>query len=200
MQFVLRLFSAVVLAVFSAGSFAQSTVYTSSSTFLTVVSPGYYTETFNGLSSASSGSFSFGGFSYVASAPSDIFFSGEFLGTSQIAESLTVTFTSGNVTALGANFFSTDISDAFQSHSLTLSLSDGTVRTFTPISQADSFRGFASAVAINSLVISGTAGTSLYAGLDNLTVGAVSPVPEPTTLALLSAGLMGLRYVRRRNA
>ena len=199
MQSVRRLFSALALAVLSAGAFAQ-TVYTSSAPFLAVVAPGSYTETFNGLSNSSSGSFSSGAFSFVASAPQDIYFSGDFLGASQVGDSLTITFTSGNVTAFGANFFTTDISDAFQPHFLTLSLSNGASITFSPTSQSNSYRGFASAVAISSLVISGTAGTSLYAGLDNLTVGTVSPVPEPTTLALLSAGLVGLRFIRRRRA
>jgi hypothetical protein len=198
MRFVFRLATAITFAAVSTASLAGA-IYTSSGSFLANVKPGSYTETFNGLSNASSPSFTGGAFAYTASAPNDIYFSGDFLGTNQVGDALTITFTSGNVTALGANFFATDISDSFQVHSLTLTLSDGTVATFTPVSQADSYRGFTTDVAISSLVVSGTAGTSLYASLDNLTVG-VSAVPEPETWALFAAGLLGLRLVRRRSA
>jgi hypothetical protein len=47
-------------------------------------------------------------------------------------------------------------------------------------------------------VIGGTQASSLYIGLDNLTVGAVSAVPEPSQLALLMAGAAGLLVLRRR--
>ena len=198
-SFVRRLATVVALTVVSGTSFAAA-VYSSSAAFLANVAPGSYTETFTGLTNPSSGLFSGGGFAYTVSAPNDIYVSGDFLGANQVGDSLTITFTSGNVRALGANFFATDISDVFQSHSLTLSLSDGTVTTFTPTSLLDSYRGFTSNVAINSLIISGTAGVSLYAGLDNFTVGTVTPVPEPETLALLSVGLLGLRFARRRAA
>ena len=195
-----RLLSALTFAVASSAAMAGP-VYTSSAAFLTQVAPGSYTETFTGLDIDSSPSFSGGGFSYTASAPQDIFFNGSFLSTSQIGEDLTITFTSGNVTAFGGNFFATNISDAFQSRSLTLSLSDGTVETFLASALGNSYRGFTSNVAITSLVISGTTGVSLYAGLDNFTVGAaVTPVPEPGTFALMALGLVGLRFVRRRAA
>jgi PEP-CTERM motif len=199
MRFAQRLLSTVALALLSVSSFASTITYTSSAAFLAQVQPGAYTETFTGLIDPPAGPavFSNGTISYSASAPSDIYLAGGFLGTSQIDEALTIMFTSGNVNAIGANFFATDISDAFQSVSLTLTLSDGTVETFTPTSFSDSYRGFTSTVAITSLVISGP-GASLYAGLDNLTVGAA--VPEPTGLALAGLGLAGLLISRRRAA
>jgi hypothetical protein len=196
MQFVSRLATAIACAVLSTASLAGA-VYTSSASFLAKVKPGSYTETFNGLDNSASPSFSGGAFGYTISSPGDIYFSGDFVGTNLPNLDLTIDFT-GNVTALGANFFASNISDEFQAVSLTLTLSDGTIETFTPTSLLDSYRGFTTDVAISSLVISGP-GESLYAGLDNLTVG-VSAVPEPETWALFAAGLLGLRLVRRRAA
>jgi hypothetical protein len=204
MQPAHHLLSAVALAVLSTSSFASATVYTSSASFLTRVAPGYYTEDFNSLTNPLPDPlpFSGGAFAYTASSPpfglysSDVT-TGFFLGTSQEDEDLTITFTSGNVNAVGANFFASNISDAFQQVSITITLSDGTVETFTPTSAADSYRGFTSDVAFTSLVISGP-GTSLYAGLDNLTVG--TAVPEPTSWALAGLALAALVASRRRSA
>lgn len=199
MQSAHRFLSAAALALLSASAFAQSTVYTSSASFLSHVAAGAYTNNFDGLPSDPPTSFSGGAFAYNFSAPNDIYGSGDFLGTSQIDEALTINFTSGNVTAVGANFFATNISDAFQSVSMTIGLSDGTSVTFTPADLSNSYRGFTSTVAISSLVISAP-GQSLYAGLDNLTVGSVTAVPEPTTWALMGLGLAAIGVVARRKA
>ncbi len=198
MQFAYRLLSAAALAVLSASSFAVTTVYSSSGSFLANVAPGSYTETFTGLSSPAPGPapFSGGGFAYAVSAPNDLYANGDFLGTNLPNEALTVTFTSGNVTAVGGNFYITNISDAFQPLLVKLTLSDGTTANFTPTSVSDSYRGFTSNVTVTSLVVSAP-GASLYAGLDNLTVG-VTVVPEPGTWLLMGFGVAGLLAARRR--
>lgn len=172
-------------------------IFTSSASFLANIGSGAYTNNFDGLSNPPSGPapFTGGGLSYSISAPGDIYASGDFFATSQINEALTINFTSGNVFAIGANFFAADYNNFFQSVLITLTLSNGTVYSFTPTSMSDSYRGFLSDIAITSLVIDAP-GQSLYASLDNLTVGGT--VPEPTSWALLGLGLIGFLVARRR--
>ncbi len=197
MQLAHRLIPAVALAVLSATANASTITYNSSAAFLARVLPGFYTETFTGLAVPPAGplGFSGGAFSYSVSAPQDLFSAGAFLETSQINEALTITFNGGNVRAVGGNFFAVDLNDDFQSMAVTVSLGDGTVETFTAASMANSYRGFTSDFAINSLVISGP-GASRYAAIDNLTVGTV---PEPTSWALVGLALSGLIVARRRS-
>ena len=200
MQTALRFLLVAVLALLSASSYA-AVVYNTSASFLAHVAPGSYTNTFTGLSSPPLGSpalFSGNGFAYSASSPGDIYLEGGFLGTNLPNFPLTINFTSGNVFAIGANFYATNLSDAFQAVSMSITLSDGTTETFTPTSLANSYRGFVSNVAITSLVLLAP-GVSLYAGLDNLTVGrAALAVPEPATWLLVGLGLVGLLVARRR--
>ena len=194
-----HLLPAIALAGFAASSFASTTLYDSSASFMSNVAPGSYTETFTDFDDSASGpaAFTGSGFTYTVFAPGDLYASGEFAGTSLPNEALTITFTSGNVTAVGGNFYATNISDAFQPVSINLGLSDGTSVAFTPASVLDSYRGFASTVAITSLVMSAP-GISLYAGIDNLTVG-VTAVPEPASWALMALGVAGLLVARRRS-
>jgi len=202
MKHAYRLLSAAALTYLSASAFAATT-YSTSASFLAQVAPGSYMENFDGWVSdppAGSLAFSGGGFTYSAFAASDLYLQGGFLSTSQINDALTITFTSGNVTAVGADFFAVNLSDALQAVSVTITLNDGTVTSFTPTSMSDSYRGFISSTPITSLTISGP-GASLYASLDNMTVGAmVTQVPEPASLALMGLGLAGVIVARRRKA
>ena len=188
--------------VFSAAASAQTTTFTSAATFLANVAPGSYTEGFGdpSFSGDPSASFSGGAFAYTVSAPGGLYGSSTFLGTNLPSEALTITFTGAPVTAVGGNFWATNISDTFQATPITLSLSNGTTTTFTPISETSgSFRGFTSSLAITSLTIVSTA--AVYAGMDNFTVGAVAAIPEPGTWLLMALGVGGLLLRNaRRNA
>lgn len=204
MLLIKRLAAAISLAALSATAFASTTTFTSSAAFLGQVAGGSYFNDFDGLSNPPVGPAAFSGglFSYSAAATSNIYLEGGFLGTNQIDEDLVITFTSGNVTAFGANFFVTDFMDDFQAVSLTLTLSDGTTETLSPLTFGDTYRGFVSTSAIASITLSAP-GMSLYAGLDNFTVGAAitsTDVPEPASLALAGLALAGLAVARRRQA
>jgi hypothetical protein len=190
--------AAALLAVSAAAS-AQTTTYTTAATFLANVAPGSYTEGFADpfFSGDPSATFTGNGFTYTVSAPGGLYGNGTLIGTNLPTEALTVTFSGATVTAIGGNFWSTNISDVFQPVPVTLTLSDGTITTFTPSSETvGSFRGFTSTVGITSMQITSTAG--VYAGMGNLTVG-VAAIPEPGTwlMMALGVGALLLRNSRR---
>lgn len=200
MLHALRLLSAVALTFLSTASMA-TVIYRTPAAFLSQVAPGAYTETFTGVSDPSA-SFSSGGYSYTVSAPNDMYSSGTFIGTSMPFETLTINFTSGNVTAVGGNFFAVDIGDNFQASSITLTLSDLTELTFDSTSMDDSYVGFYSAgLFITSLTmnVGEVDFQGFYASLDNLTVGTAAVVPEPGSFALAGLALAGIVATRRRN-
>lgn len=205
MKPVHHLLSAVALAALSASTLAATSTYTTSGAFLANVQPGFYTEDFTSLGRPGPSSpiaFSSGGFTYTISAPGDLYANG-FLGTNTEYDQLTIDFTSGNVTAVGANFYATIFGDAFFQAEMNIGLSDGTNVSFTPSSVNDSYRGFTSDIAITSLklTVSNVSFNSLYAGLDNLTVGTTTrdnPIPEPTSVLLAGLALAGLLVARRR--
>ncbi len=192
-----RVFSAVVLVASAGAAQATTTVYTTAASFQALVAPGAYTETFTrpAVDSGALFTYSGGGFSYdVTADPGVVYRSGSIIGNNTPNETLTLTFTTGNVTALGGNFFITDIGDAFQSVGVTLTLNDGTVQSYTP-TDVSTFRGFISTVPILSLTMSAPQGGQFYNSLDNLTVG--SAVPEPSTYLMLALGLGGMLLMRR---
>lgn len=113
--------------------------------------------------------------------------------TSGFSAPITLTFTTGNVTAVGGSFFQTSVGGAFLSSPVTLNFSDGTSQVLTPSSNADFF-GYTSTTPIASLTVSPDA-SHHFVSIDNLRVGAAI-IPAPGAMGLLAGA--GLLAVRRR--
>jgi hypothetical protein len=191
-----RTVAAVTFAttIFPLSASAVTTTYTNAATFIDNTSDTYL-ENFNLVTNGDIPSpqlFSQGAFSYSVSDPGGQLYSGtgntgsRYLGEGTRANNATITFTSGNVTAVGGNFFLTDIKDDLATGNITLTLNDGSVINLTsPTSGATPFGGFTTGGAIiTSLTLSGD--TSAWESFDNLYVGtasaAATAVPEPFTI------------------
>lgn len=169
------------------------------------IAPGYYLESFDGLTAGSLSSpqaFSNGVFSFQASAPSGLFAGSGYLSTNLSTELLTFTFLGGNVTAVGGHFLGTDADFNPVDSTTTLVLSDGTNVVLT---YPDTFRGFTTAggVFITSLTVSTTgAETVAFPTVDDLYVGQAqtAQIPEPASVLLVAGGLLAAaaRLRRRR--
>jgi len=217
---------AVCFLCFAYPNAAKAGAVTNSLTFVGDLAPGYFQNQFTDLADAtalaSSLPYSGGAFSYTAAATDALLGIGANVGgatgnpswltTEQFGDTLTITFTSGNVTAVGGNFFNTDINGTELTDAVTVLLSGvsgGSVTLPTSADNPNDFWGFLSTpgVYISSLTITPPAGTQTDgATVANLYVGAIRPgddnddTPEPATFGLLAAGiavgLLGKRLSR----
>jgi hypothetical protein len=150
-------------------------IYTDRDEFLADVAPGFYEEAFTGVPVGDAGpflDFSDGNFSYTVSVTESVLFNDTgVVSTGNPTDLLVVTFTGAPVTAVGGNFWGTDISFGATATDVTLTLSDGTVETFTATGPT-SFRGFVTAAPITSITIDASdLPVEAYSTMDNLIVG-----------------------------
>jgi hypothetical protein len=177
-------------------------IYTASPDFLSNVQPGYYTETFDeNYGPMPPRDYGDGTFTFNASAAANLYQVRGVLSLVTPRVPLVITITGADVNAIGGNFFITNGSGSFRPVGVSIALSNGTTQTFTPATLEDSYRGFVTDAFITSLTIDIAAPPYFYVTLDNLTIGraaAPAAVPEPASLAIVGAGLLGLAAVRRR--
>ena len=96
--------------------------------------------------------------------------SGGIITPNSAGVDLVVDFTSGSVTAVGGNFWISDLSVSPVTASVSIELSDGTVETYTATGPSD-FRGFITAAPITRITFKGTTASGQWSTLANLVVG-----------------------------
>jgi hypothetical protein len=131
-----------------------------------------------------------GDFLYVVSAGSNP--SGNAMSTTQSGTDLLITFTSGNVTAAGANFFITHFDESRVGGSINVDFnfsgfSTQTIPVTSTTSGAADFLGFTvPSGTITSIRVHGVAGE--YLTLDNVYAGVgIAPVPELPSTGIAAA-------------
>ena len=152
-------------------------VYTDLTSFLDNVADGYFEEDFSGVAAGSSPPLDFtdGTYSYTVSAigagSNNLFNDPGIISTDSALDSILVTFTGAPVTAVGGNFWATDIAVQPTGTDNTLTLSDGTVETFTSTGPTD-FRGFVTEEPITSITIEAPdTDVPIWPTMTNLIVG-----------------------------
>ena len=193
----------MVTLLASAGQAVAGVTYSDQSTFLAELQPGAVLEDFESRSGEAYGVLPLGNGAFTASCTTTanalIVFDlagNDYLTTGITPQGwsapITITFTSGNVTAVGGAFFFTSPFGAVAPGTVTLGVSDGTHRGLA--NQANtSFFGYAGDTPIASLTISPDA-THRFVSLDNLRFGASTiPAPAAGVSALLAAALVTRR-------
>jgi hypothetical protein len=215
----------VVAALLSTAGLSQAaiTVYTDLAAFNAATSA-QGTDTYTGLTltniTPSPTTRPAGPYSYTAdAAPLGSLFGGgttanPFLATNSYSDTIIFNAFSAGVAAIGGNFFGSNIAGLFTVGTMRLVGTDsfGAVSTQT-INDAttSSFLGFVSTGVMSSLtlcsinMVTGTCGPGstpfVWPSVDNLVLGkAVAVVPEPSTYAMLLAGLGAVGFVARRRS
>ena len=188
---------------------SATTIYTSQPTFLAHTQPGSYLETFDSLPQFtplnSPLSFSKNGFSYTASAPSadNQFFNTGTVGdvwfsTFDHSTNIVFNFTSNNVTAVGGNFFLTDIPGNVVPGMITVTLDNGTTFSVSDPS-ATSFVGFTTSSPIHSLTFipPASGANEIFGTVNNFITGRSVP-DSGSTLLLSGIAVTSIGLLRRK--
>jgi hypothetical protein len=169
----------------AAAGTGQAGVYQTREEFLSHVAGGYYENSFDDLpsSDAPSPALSFSdpasGLAYTVDSIAhndQLWIKDGFITANYSADQILITFTGAPVTAVGGNFYANDgfLGNPIVGNTVVVTLSDGTVETFTTQS-ADDFRGFTSSLPIANIAIDTPNPSNLFdqswATVDNLIVG-----------------------------
>lgn len=175
----MKRFCTVLVSAGLVGSALATDVFTNLGDFTAATSGPLYSNPFTGVPAGvvPFGGLDFGpvsGFSYNIDAFNQLFNppTGDYISTNTANDDIIITFTGNPVTAVGGNFWVTDINFNVIPGDVIINLSDGTSETF-PSTSASTFRGYVSDVAISSVLVNVTAtgGGFGWATMDNLVVG-----------------------------
>lgn len=192
-----------------AGADAAGSFYTDESAFTLALQPSYYFDDFSGFSFGSplDGQTSYvapgaNGYGWTATCADGLYSASRGISTSLANTTVVITFTSGNVTAIGGLVANSDFFGEPIAGSVTFTLSNGATRTISLAGGTnEGFLGYTSDVPITSVNLSSTsAAGGNYLLIDNFYTG-TAVVPEPATWTLLAGALCtltGLRWLRRR--
>ena len=190
---------------------AQFVTYTSQASFLAAIT-NPDVDTFAGFSTTSTTASPItrnaGPYGYAAFVTDNNEFFGvgsagnPWLSTNTATDAMTFATFTGNVGAVGGNFFGSNIDGAFESGDILITYVDatGTQSTTLRAPTTGSFFGVVSlSRRINAFTVSAVQPVDdfLWPTVDNLTLGQTT-VPEPGTYALLATGLLAIGLVTRR--
>jgi hypothetical protein len=169
-----------------AGGGGEPGTFDNRADFLAATAAGYYENPFNDAVPGLSEDLSYtqGGWSYTVGtqAPCDFAGTGQgclyndtgLISHNVASDQLVVTFTGDPVTAVGGNFWASDVAVQPTGTEVIITLSDGTTESFTSTGPSD-FRGFTTAVPITSITIDAPDDVvNAWSTMDNLVVGSAN--------------------------
>jgi hypothetical protein len=199
----------ITLLTLVTSAFATN-IYYNEVEFKGQITSNYYLEDFSGYQygiplDGTSTDADFGpvnGYSWSASASVGLWSMDGALTTNLVLDTLTITFTGQQPTAVAGLFTAIDSVGNHitqQDLDIIVMLNDGTSVTIN--GSGDGFLGFTSIMPISYMTVkTGTSNPDFpyyWAQLDHFYVGAAS-VPEPATMLLLGFGIIGLAGMRRK--